>query len=165
MKRLRLGFPFLLLVVILASGVAVLWWSESSPPLVRADIAVNAKSVERWDTYPESSENRWIVIGKFLGTLRPGMTRAEVETIIGPPSKPRELPNENENGFFLYMTYDCWPPHFAPREPSAPYAFMIQYDANGPVPIFTGYIYQDCTHSTFLEYIPDGPRVKAVRRP
>jgi hypothetical protein len=127
-------------LVVIAAGS--LWISGNHSPAARADIASIGREVERWDTYPPESEDRYRTIGRLLYTLKPGMTRQQVEAIIGPPNDRRDdLTIDWKDPPLLTKYYDCRPPQFEPFRPGRFCTMQVVYDVTGPVPLLVKAVY------------------------
>jgi hypothetical protein len=110
--------------------VAFLW----HPPSHAAISTAPNESVRKTESPPDPVfEKRRI--GQLLLTLKPGMTRPQVEAILGPPEKVTEWSFENQP--ILFAAYRASPPNLPPLGPDdAGYIMHVVYDARGPVPIF-----------------------------
>jgi hypothetical protein len=125
--RTRLTGTAILLLVLM---VAYLWRSHSQAAISTAP----NESVRKTESPPDPVfEKRRI--GQLLLTLKPGMTRTDVETVLGPPL--RLIEGSFENKPILSAEYCCSPPNLPPIGPDdLGYLMHVVYDASGPVPVF-----------------------------
>ena len=144
MKTFRLGRRFALLYW--PALIPVLWLGGDRPPAshAAADAPGAPLGPRRSDDPPDSptSVARQRVVGQRLLDLRPGMTRPQVEAIIGPADDPREhlseglMPGDRVTRLLLCKAYYVRLPHL-PELPPHNYHFVwIVYDMRGPAPVF-----------------------------
>lgn len=124
-------------VTLATCAVALLIFHTDRASTSRADFASSGKSeAERWDTYPPGSVERERVVGRLIMTLRLGMTRDEVEALIGPADDPREMLIEARNKqTYVSKYYYCQLPNLPELRPGTTHGISITYDLSGPVPV------------------------------
>jgi len=139
---------------------------DNATATLTASKDIAKEKVERWDTYPPESVERQRVVGRLLITLCPGMTRNEVEAIIGPPANPRDGAwSGTDEEPCMVLNYYCQPPHLPPLPSGSAYLLQVVYDAKGPVPRFTGRIARDLHHRVMYEYEPWGHGIRITDDP
>ena len=120
----------------------------------RADLASPGKdAVERWDTYPAESVERQRVVGRLALTLRVGMTRREVEAVIGPGDDPRDIPFEGDNKQFVSKLYLSHLPHLPAPPAGCSHGLDVVYEVNGPVQTLHG-IWRQTLHAPEPVLVP-----------
>ncbi len=123
-----------------ACAVAMLWVGGAQRPESRA--AIGTPGVEpvpapaRWDTYPPDTRDRAEVRGRLLAQVRSGMTRTQVEAILGPSDNPRDAVDRGrDDKLWLCKPYWCVLPHLRHEKGGGSYNVSVDYDASGPEPI------------------------------
>ena len=135
--RIRL-FRYLALMVGLLWAAFLIAGCGKSRPSSRGSgtTAADGRTTQK-DAAPKDSVEHERAVGRLLAKLQPGMTRRQVESIIGPADDPRDIESlDTDNRRIVIKTYYCRPTHVPEIPAGHSYAMQVVYDASGPGPVF-----------------------------
>ncbi|VTU00565.1 unnamed protein product [Gemmataceae bacterium] len=113
------------------TAVAILAWSGEGRVAVGSVADVGAGKDLKPAPDPAAEYRR---VGRLLRTLQPGMTRPQVEEILGPPRRVIEATFLDES--YLHAEYRCLPPDLPPPNGGTSHLMHVSYVDQGPVPVF-----------------------------